>query len=166
MFTHEVLCWTVFLLRPGSASPSGKPSGPGAPAAIVSLPGHYTQQVRLNSVPNADPREHVTHVTLHTLLLSDAADVRSSGQYGDAYETPHQWSLPQPHPTARHAGQQDRHHPFSTLPQPRARSDPLHTPLQPWAKREGSWGWCEGEPPTVSIGNDISCISLSLCFVF
>lgn len=31
--------------RPGSASPSGKPSGPGAPTAVVSLPGHYTQQV-------------------------------------------------------------------------------------------------------------------------
>ncbi|KAI5615747.1 protein PRRC2B isoform X1, partial [Silurus asotus] len=29
--------------RPGSASPSGKPSGPGAPP----LPGHYTQQVKV-----------------------------------------------------------------------------------------------------------------------
>ncbi|XP_059405602.1 protein PRRC2B-like isoform X2 [Carassius carassius] len=29
--------------RPGSASPSGKPSG--APTAVASLPGHYTQQV-------------------------------------------------------------------------------------------------------------------------
>uniref|UniRef100_A0AAR2JN80 BAT2 N-terminal domain-containing protein n=1 Tax=Pygocentrus nattereri TaxID=42514 RepID=A0AAR2JN80_PYGNA len=31
--------------RPGSASPSGKPSGPGAPPAVGPLPGHYTQQV-------------------------------------------------------------------------------------------------------------------------
>ncbi|XP_067293629.1 protein PRRC2B isoform X2 [Pseudorasbora parva] len=31
--------------RPGSASPSGKPSGPGAPATVVSLPGHYAPQV-------------------------------------------------------------------------------------------------------------------------
>ncbi|XP_051544844.1 protein PRRC2B isoform X2 [Myxocyprinus asiaticus] len=31
--------------RPGSVSPSGKPSGPGAPPAVASLPGHYTQQV-------------------------------------------------------------------------------------------------------------------------
>ncbi|XP_028829649.1 protein PRRC2B isoform X2 [Denticeps clupeoides] len=31
--------------RPGSASPSGKPSGPGAPPAVVPLPGHYTTQV-------------------------------------------------------------------------------------------------------------------------
>ncbi|XP_066507318.1 protein PRRC2B isoform X2 [Hoplias malabaricus] len=31
--------------RPGSASPSGKPSGPGGPQAVGPLPGHYTQQV-------------------------------------------------------------------------------------------------------------------------
>ncbi|XP_058238745.1 protein PRRC2B isoform X1 [Hemibagrus wyckioides] len=31
--------------RPGSASPSGKPSGPGAPPNVGPLPGHYTQQV-------------------------------------------------------------------------------------------------------------------------
>ncbi|XP_060768832.1 protein PRRC2B isoform X2 [Neoarius graeffei] len=31
--------------RPGSASPSGKPSGPGAPPTVGPLPGHYTQQV-------------------------------------------------------------------------------------------------------------------------
>ncbi|KTF77709.1 hypothetical protein cypCar_00043643 [Cyprinus carpio] len=37
-------CVGLFHLRPGSASPSGKPSGPGAPAVVVSLPGHYTQQ--------------------------------------------------------------------------------------------------------------------------
>uniref|UniRef100_A0A672S0M4 Proline rich coiled-coil 2B n=1 Tax=Sinocyclocheilus grahami TaxID=75366 RepID=A0A672S0M4_SINGR len=121
--------------RPGSASPSGKPSG--APAAVASLPGHYTQQVRLISVPNADPRGHVTH-GLHTHLLSDAADVCSSGQYGHAHEAPHQWSLPQPHPAARHAGQQNSLHPFATLPQPRARSAPQHTPLQLRANREGS----------------------------
>uniref|UniRef100_A0A673K0H0 BAT2 N-terminal domain-containing protein n=1 Tax=Sinocyclocheilus rhinocerous TaxID=307959 RepID=A0A673K0H0_9TELE len=121
--------------RPGSASPSGKPAG--APAAVTSLPGHYTQQVRLISVPNADLRGHVTH-GLHTHLLSDAADVRSSGQYGHAHEAPHQWSLPQPYPAARHAGQQNRHHPFATLPQPWARSAPQHTPLQPRANREGS----------------------------
>lgn len=55
-------CVGLFLLRPGSASPSGKPSGPGAPAAVVSLPGHYTQQqVWLASVPNFNPRGHVMH---------------------------------------------------------------------------------------------------------
>ncbi|XP_039620315.1 protein PRRC2B isoform X2 [Polypterus senegalus] len=31
--------------RPGSASPSGKPSGPGGAANVGSLPGHYAQQV-------------------------------------------------------------------------------------------------------------------------
>ncbi|KAJ8408702.1 hypothetical protein AAFF_G00253370 [Aldrovandia affinis] len=31
--------------RPGSASPSGKPSGPGGPATVAPLPGHYAQQV-------------------------------------------------------------------------------------------------------------------------
>lgn len=31
--------------RPGSASPSGKPSGPGAPPTVGPLPGHYAQQV-------------------------------------------------------------------------------------------------------------------------
>ncbi|KAJ8286860.1 hypothetical protein GJAV_G00044180, partial [Gymnothorax javanicus] len=31
--------------RPGSASPSGKPSGPGGPTTVAPLPGHYTQQV-------------------------------------------------------------------------------------------------------------------------
>ncbi|XP_029108520.1 protein PRRC2B isoform X2 [Scleropages formosus] len=31
--------------RPGSASPSGKPSGPAGPSAVAPLPAHYTQQV-------------------------------------------------------------------------------------------------------------------------
>ncbi|XP_015222707.2 protein PRRC2B isoform X3 [Lepisosteus oculatus] len=31
--------------RPGSASPSGKPSGPGGPTSVAPLPGHYAQQV-------------------------------------------------------------------------------------------------------------------------
>ncbi|XP_066568875.1 protein PRRC2B isoform X4 [Amia ocellicauda] len=31
--------------RPGSASPSGKPSGPGGPANVAPLPAHYAQQV-------------------------------------------------------------------------------------------------------------------------
>lgn len=31
--------------RPGSASPSGKPSGPGAPPNVGPLPGHYAPQV-------------------------------------------------------------------------------------------------------------------------
>ncbi|XP_023674377.2 protein PRRC2B isoform X2 [Paramormyrops kingsleyae] len=31
--------------RPGSVSPSGKPPGPGGPAAVAPLPGHYTQQI-------------------------------------------------------------------------------------------------------------------------
>lgn len=31
--------------RPGSASPSGRPSGVGGPPAVASLQGHYTQQV-------------------------------------------------------------------------------------------------------------------------
>lgn len=111
--------------------------------------------------------EDVLH-TANTRLLSDAAGVGSSGQYGHAHEAPHQRPFPQPHPTARHAGQQDCHHPLATLPQSGAWTAPQHTSLQPWAWREGPWGRCEGEPPTVSIGNGISCTSFlfSCCMMF
>ncbi|KAK6480992.1 protein PRRC2B-like isoform X1 [Huso huso] len=34
-----------FLSRPGSVSPSGKPSGPAGAANVGPLPGHYTQQI-------------------------------------------------------------------------------------------------------------------------
>ena len=46
--------WCFAVLRPGSASPSGKPSGPGG--SMGPLSGHYTQQVWLNTQ------------TLHVLL--------------------------------------------------------------------------------------------------
>ncbi|XP_051522324.1 protein PRRC2B-like isoform X2 [Myxocyprinus asiaticus] len=46
--------------RPSSASPSGKSSGPGAPPAVASLPGHYTQQV---SGPQGSMVMHMRHPT-------------------------------------------------------------------------------------------------------
>lgn len=64
-----------FSIRPGSASPSGKPSGPGAPAVVVSLPGHYTQQVWLISVPNADREDtlHMANTLICCLMLQMSA---------------------------------------------------------------------------------------------
>ncbi len=64
-----------FSIRPVQPVLVGKPSGPGAPAVVVSLPGHYTQQVWLISVPNADREDtlHMANTLICCLMLQMSA---------------------------------------------------------------------------------------------
>lgn len=63
--------FSISRFRPGSASPSGKPSGPGAPPTVGPLPGHYAQQVclRLQKFPSTHFRRFICSFCLPSIIF-------------------------------------------------------------------------------------------------